>query len=96
MWTRGTIGHGARLLAFTLLAPLSLVHAADWPQWGGTASKNMVSMERHLPETFEPGRKGTQGEGVLLNTTRNVAWAARTGDFSCGTPTASPKTTSNP
>lgn len=75
------------LLAVLLAgAPLSSP-AADWPQWGGTASKNMFSPERHLPETFEPGRKGTQGEGVLLNTTRSVMWAARTGDFSCGTPT---------
>jgi hypothetical protein len=47
----------------------------------------MVSQEKHLSETFDPGRKGTQGEGVLLSTTRNVKWAVRTGDFSCSTPT---------
>ena len=75
------------LLLVLLLAPWSLLHAADWPQWGGTASKNMVSPERHLPETFVPGEKGTQGEGILLATARNVRWAARLGNFSCGTPT---------
>ncbi len=47
----------------------------------------MVSSEKNLPETFVPGKKGTQGEGVLLTTTKNVRWAARIGDFSCGTPT---------
>jgi len=47
----------------------------------------MVSAEKGLPQTFEPGDKGTHGEGVLLETTTNVKWAVRTGDFSCGTPT---------
>jgi len=60
--------------------------AADWPQWGGSASKNMVSQEKNLPETFEPGKKGTQGEGIDLATTKNVKWVARIGSFSCGTP----------
>ncbi len=78
--------HWLRTFAIFLVAPLSLLHAADWPQWGGTASRNMVSAEKNLPETFVPGQKGTQGEGVLLDTTRNVKWAVRTGNFSCGTP----------
>jgi len=86
MSTGYATSHRLKAMAVALLAPLSLLHAADWPQWGGTASKNMVSQEKHLPETFEPGQKGTQGQGVLLSTTRNVTWAARTGDFSCGTP----------
>ena len=79
--------HWLRIFAIQLLAPLSLLHAADWPQWGGTQSRNMVSQEKNLPETFVPGDKGTHGEGILLDTTRNVKWAVRTGDFSCGTPT---------
>ena len=81
-----TTSHWLGRSAITLLTPLTLLHAADWPQWGGTAAKNMVSQEKNLPETFVPGKKGTQGEGVLLATTRNVKWAALTGDFSCGTP----------
>jgi len=75
------------LLLLFFLAPLSLLHAADWPQWGGTASKNMVSAEKHLPRTFVPGEKGTQEEGILLATTKNVRWAVRLGNFSCGSPT---------
>jgi len=47
----------------------------------------MVSLEKNLPETFEPGEKGTHGEGILLDTTRNVRWAARIGTSSCGTAT---------
>ena len=61
--------------------------AVDWPQWGGTAAKNMVSLEGSLPHTFVPGEKNPQGSGILMSTTRNVRWAARIGDFCCGTPT---------
>lgn len=67
-----------------LVFPLS-VCAADSPQWGGTSSKNMVSLERNLPETFVTG-EGTIGE-IDLATTRNVKWVVKTGAFSCGTPT---------
>jgi len=63
------------------------LRAGDWPQWGGTASRNMVSWETNLPETFVPGEKQSQGGGIDLATTKNVKWAARIGDFSCGTPT---------
>ena len=59
--------------------------AADSSQWGGTAAKNMVSMETHLPETFVPG-EGANGQ-IDLATTKNVKWVARTGAFSCATPT---------
>ena len=76
----------ARLLAVwigMLIGPSSVL-ADDSPQWGGTASKNMVSMETHLPETFVPG-EGNKG-GIDLATTQNVKWVARTSAFSCGTP----------
>jgi hypothetical protein len=62
------------------------LRGGDWPQWGGTACKNMVSLERNLPETFVPGSKSPQGSGLLMSTTKNVKWAARIGDFCCGTP----------
>ena len=62
------------------------LQAYDWPQWGGTASKNMASPERGLPATFVPGKKA-QGEGIDITTTQDVKWAARIGDFACGTPT---------
>lgn len=76
------------VLAFALAVLLfpPRLHAGDWPQWGGTASKNMVSLEKGLPETFAPGRKDPQGSGILTGTTKNVKWAARIGDFCCGTP----------
>jgi len=63
------------------------VSADDWPQWGGTASKNMASPEQNLPETFEPGKKDPQSGSVRMSTTKHVKWAARIGHFCCGTPT---------
>lgn len=65
----------------------SIAQAADWPQWGGGAGKNMASEEKGLPETFVPGEKDPQGGGIRMETTRNVKWAARLGAMTCSTPT---------
>ena len=58
-----------------------LALAADWPQWGGDPSRNMVSSEKGLPVTAEipeaPGKAGG----------KNVKWAARIGTQSYGNPT---------
>jgi len=60
---------------------------ADWPQWGGTGGRNMVSPERNLPDSFEPGRKSSKGSGIDLKTTKNVKWVARMGSYAYGNPT---------
>lgn len=58
---------------------LSAPHAAgkDWPQWGGSNSRNMVSEEKGLPDSFVPGEKDVQAGRVVLETTKNVKWAAK-------------------
>ena len=73
-------------IAWGVLLSTTMLHAADWPQWGGTASKNMASPEKGLPETFVPGKKTTSGGGIDIATAHNVKWAVRIGDFACGTP----------
>jgi outer membrane protein assembly factor BamB len=65
---------------------ISTLLAADWPQWGGTAQRNMVSAERDLPESFLPGEKDPQGVGIRPETTRNVLWTARLGSMACSSP----------
>ena len=70
---------GCFRIATTLLsgAMLCLAHplmAADQPQWGEAWSRNMVSSETGLPDTFDP------------QTGKNVAWVARLGTESHGTP----------
>jgi outer membrane protein assembly factor BamB len=63
--------------------------AKDWPQWGGCDSRNMVSDETGLPDSFEPGKKAPNGEGIDPATTRNVKWTARLGSAAYGNPTVS-------
>jgi outer membrane protein assembly factor BamB len=50
------------------------VVAADQPQWGEAWSRNMVSTERSLPDSFDP------------KTGRNIKWTARLGTQSHSTP----------
>ena len=72
--------HGTGRLAGCFLAALlcpSVLMSADWPQWGGTHARNMVSDEANLPESFQPGRK--QGGSIDLATTKNVRWVAKLG-----------------
>src|ERR1700712_5524665 len=62
--------------------------AADWPAWGGSdPGRNMVSLEKGLPDTFKPGEKSTTGEGMLPGTTENVRWVVKLGTLICGNPT---------
>jgi outer membrane protein assembly factor BamB len=48
--------------------------AADQPQWGQAWSRNMVSQEKGLPDSFDP------------KTGRNVKWSAHLGSQSYATP----------
>jgi outer membrane protein assembly factor BamB len=49
--------------------------SADWPMWGGTPSRNMVSPMTGLPTTWD------------LKTGKNVKWVAELGSQSYGNPT---------
>ena len=49
--------------------------AADWPMWGGTPSRNMVSAMKGLPTTWD------------VKTGKNVKWVAELGSQSYGNPT---------
>ena len=60
--------------------------AADWPQWGGTAAKNMISAEQNLPVSFEPGQQECEGRRHRDGHDQKCEMGARIGDFSCGTP----------
>lgn len=70
-----------------LLAALGTARAADWPQWGGSATRNMVAMERNLPVSFVPGHKRPDGSGIDPSTTQNIRWTARLGSQTYSSPT---------
>jgi hypothetical protein len=66
--------------------------ATDWPQWGRTHSKNMVSMEKNLPLVFDPGKRKNGSEEVDMATTENCLWVTKLGTAGGRFPTSSPIT----
>jgi outer membrane protein assembly factor BamB len=67
----------------TLLLTVS-VFAADWPMWGGTPQRNMVSAEKGLPDLIAPGKFKSDSEEVDMATTKNVKWVAKLGSQAYG------------
>jgi outer membrane protein assembly factor BamB len=57
-----------------IMAPGIPLDAADQPQWGQAWSRNMISAERGLPDSFDP------------KTGRNIRWTARLGTETHSTP----------
>ena len=51
--------------------------AKDWPQWGGTDGKNMVSQEMGLPDSFVPGEKDSETGRIKIETAKNVKWGLK-------------------
>ena len=66
-----------------LPAPLG---AADQPQWGQAWSRNLVSDETGLPDSFEPPTFDSGTGDMVPGTGKNVRWAVRLGSVSYGTP----------
>jgi len=60
------------------------LNAADWPMWGRTPDRNMVSTEKGLPDSFDPGKFKAGTEEVDLATTKNVKWVAKLGSQAYG------------
>jgi len=52
----------------------------DWPQWGRTHCRNLVSPEKNLPVTFDPAKGRSRSGG-------NVKWVRKTGNATYGNPT---------
>ncbi len=61
--------------------------AGDWPQWGGSDGRNMVSDEKPLPDSFVPGERTSAAPGIDLPATKNVKWVARLGNYAYGNTT---------
>jgi outer membrane protein assembly factor BamB len=56
--------------------------AQDWPQWGGTLARNMVSDAHGLPDHFDPSAKADPK-------TRGVKWSVKLGSHTYGNPVIS-------
>src|ERR1700682_5891576 len=75
----------SRLLLFASAFAISLVIASklvsasdpgngDWPMWGGTPDRNMVSNQKGMPTSWD------------VKTRKNVKWVAELGSQSYGNP----------
>jgi outer membrane protein assembly factor BamB len=62
------------------------LRAADQPQWGEPATRNMVSAEKGLPEDFTAGERDQASGAIDPATTKNVKWVVKLGDTSYATP----------
>jgi hypothetical protein len=62
------------LLAFSPALSASSPAGDDWPMWGGTADRNMVSNATGLPSEWD------------VKTKKNIKWVADLGSQSYGNP----------
>ena len=83
--------NNTRLLAtaFTaacLVAPA--LPAKDWPMWGGSPTRNMVTESKGLPAPGEivPGKFLPKSETIDPKSTKNVRWVVKLGSQAYGTP----------
>ncbi|HUT12575.1 MAG TPA: PQQ-binding-like beta-propeller repeat protein [Thermoguttaceae bacterium] len=75
------------LCVLCVLSWTTFVSGADWPQWGGSDGRNMVSDAKDLPDSFVPGQSLPSEGGVDPQTTERVKWTARLGSLAYGNPT---------
>jgi len=63
------------MLVVGLAAATGMLHAADWPMWGGTPQRNMVNhVEKNIPASWDTA------------TGKNIKWVARLGSQTYGNP----------
>ncbi len=74
-------------LSIILVATLSsIAHSEDFPMWGRTPERNMVSPEKKLPSSFDPGKPKSDSEEIDMATTKNIKWVAKLGSQAYGNP----------
>jgi outer membrane protein assembly factor BamB len=71
---------GLMLLAFGIAAQHCI--AQDWPQWGGTLERNMVSEAKGLPDHFDPSQRDDPRKS-------GIKWSAKLGSHTYGNPVIS-------
>ncbi|MBP1623142.1 MAG: outer rane biosis protein BamB, partial [Acidobacteria bacterium] len=71
--------NNSRVLIAVLLLMLCVLPlvSQDWPMWGGTPQRNMVSPVKNLPSTWD------------IKTKQNIKWKADIGSTSYGNPVVS-------
>jgi len=76
-------------LILGLTAASSPAWAGDWTEWGGDSQRNMVSNEKGIAVTFEPGTRSPETGTIDPKTTQGVRWVVPLGSQTYGNPTIS-------
>ncbi len=69
-----------------LLASPAASRGGDWSQWGGRDSRNMISDETGLPDSFTPGGRSSADQDEV-EATDKVKWCVKLGSYAYGNPT---------
>ena len=78
------IDWGIKAAPAQLSAPKSA--RGDWPQWGGSSSRNNVAAADRGPVDWNPGRFDRKTGRWLSQGARNIKWVASLGSQTYGTP----------
>jgi outer membrane protein assembly factor BamB len=74
------------LLSAAAVLGATVGHAKDWPMWGGSPSRNMVTEAKGLPDDISSGKFLPKTETIDPKSTKNVKWVAKLGSQAYGTP----------
>jgi len=78
-----------KVLPFAFCILTFALSAGDAPQWGVTPDRNMISLEKNLPDSWSPGKKN-EGTGEFdTSSAKNLKWVVKLGSQSYGNPTIS-------
>jgi outer membrane protein assembly factor BamB len=75
MYMRQLLAVTASALTLVGIMPAGDPGTGDWPMWGGTPDRNMVSPMKNAPASWD------------INTKRNIKWVATLGSQTYGNPT---------
>ena len=68
-----------------LLSGFTIAAAAkDWPMWGNDPTRNMIGESTNLPTEISPGELDDETEAALLDSAKNIKWAAKLGSQAYG------------
>lgn len=81
----------ALVLAALSFVPATAVDAQDWPMWGGSPARNMVSTVKGLPESWDPASGANIKWKAPLGTTSNGNPVVAGGKIFLGTNNAKPR-----
>jgi outer membrane protein assembly factor BamB len=73
-WKAAAVAAALLLPALPFVVKASDPGSGDWPMWGGTPDRNMVSKQKNLPTTWD------------IKTKKNVRWVAELGSQTYGNP----------